>query len=107
VRFRINFFHPLSLCLLLVLPMLAQAKTINVTYIEASIGQRWDLPKWPERVGKNDISIDFHPVYDFDKSAVLTQTLSASASRMWLSYRNVQFTFPGDLAADQQKFKAG
>jgi len=106
VRFRISFLHTLSLCFLLVLPMLVQAKTINVTYIEASIGQRWDLPKWPERVGKSDISIDFHPVYDFDKSTVLKQALSAKRKPDVVVLQECSVYFPGDLVADQQKVQS-
>lgn len=103
MRFRVKFF---ILSLSFLLPMFAQAKTLNVTYIEASIGQRWDLPKWPERVGKNDISIDFHPVYDFDKSAALKEALSVKRKPDVVVLQECSVYFPGDLVADQQKIQS-
>jgi hypothetical protein len=53
----------------------------RIVYIEASTGRAWKLEQFPERENVRDVSFQFIPVYDFDKSTVVAKTLEFGARR--------------------------
>lgn len=70
----------------------------RIVYIEASTGRAWKLDQFANRTGVTNLSIEFIPVYDFDKSAALTKALeSSTANPDVVVLQECSAYFPGPL----------
>lgn len=52
-----------------------KVKPYRIVLIGASIGSAWNLPDFPRRAGMPDYVMEMIPVYEFDKSSVLSEVL--------------------------------
>jgi lysophospholipase L1-like esterase len=70
----------------------------RIVYIEASTGRAWKLDQFANRTGVTNLSIQFVPVYDFDKSAVVAKVLEPStANPDIVVLQECSAYFPGPL----------
>lgn len=71
--------------------------TTEIVYIEASTGNRWKLEEFPQRVGLDDYHIEFHALYQFDKSPALQEVLARGDKPDVVVLQECSVYFPGPL----------
>lgn len=95
-------------CLLMLgLSLLLNAEGIvmtNVTYIEASTGNRWKVDQWPERVKQSNVNVNFLALYQFDKSPALQQTFLDADKPDIIVLQECSVYFPGNYSEYQKLF---
>lgn len=70
----------------------------QVVLIGASIGKAWDLPALAKRAGNEKYEFNSFAVYDFDKTAALTDLLSSEGHKPdIIIIKECASSFPGDL----------
>lgn len=59
----------------------AKGRNMHVVLIGASIGQEWNLPELPKRVGVDSVGFEALQVWEYDKSEAVEETLMRPARK--------------------------
>jgi len=80
------------------IPAAADTSGWHVLLIGASIGEGWNFPDLPERLGLGGLTCDYTGVYDFDKTRLLEEALHGGDRRPdVVIIKECAAYFPGNL----------
>ncbi len=97
-------FFVLPLLALIAINGEAMSENLRIAYIEASIGNAWKLESFAERMQMPHVSIEFHDVYDFDKSAKLGEILDRRDKPDLIAMQECSVYFPGDFESYRSSY---
>ncbi len=81
-------------------------ETVNIAYIEASIGRAWKVEELPKRIGDTRTKIDFYPIYGFDKSEILDKVIKDKSKKVdAIVLQECSVYFPGPLASYKKRYE--
>jgi hypothetical protein len=82
-----------------------EMRPLHIAYIEASTGSRWMLTELPQRLDWPDLTVEFHAVYDFDKSSAVREVIeSETDSSRVVILQECSVYFPGDMASYRARY---
>ena len=82
------------------------AQELKVVYIEASTGNRWKLQEFPQRTGLSNVQVEFHAIYDFDKTNVVNKILDETVSKPdIIIIQECAVYFPAELSKYEKMYE--
>ncbi len=80
------------------------SEKLNIVYIEASIGSNWKLEAFADRSKIINLTIEFHDVYNFDKSSRLKEILARDNKPDAIVIQECSVYFPGDFESYKARY---
>lgn len=78
----------------------------EIVLIGASIGEAWNLPAFPQRMGISGYSFDYKGVYDFNKRKLIDEVLGKKSKPDYVMIKECSTYFPRDPASYKKDIPA-
>ena len=72
------------------------SEPVDIVLVGASIGEGWNLPALPKRAGLSGYRFGYRGVYDFDKSKLINEIVSAKTRPDYVMVKECSTYFPRD-----------